>query len=126
MTWYNPVVVLGSDSPTLPISYVEDLLDSLADVTLGPTDDGGYWGIACRRMHPHMFHSVQWSSGLERTQTADACRAAGLSVAFGRTWFDIDNAADLDRLLKQINLPKHTAYALQSIEIAIQQRRTGG
>ena len=49
------VVILGSDSPTLPVEYVRRLLESTADVTLGPTPDGGYYGIACRRSDPAIY-----------------------------------------------------------------------
>jgi hypothetical protein len=38
-----------------------------------------------------------------------AARKAGLSVALGSTWFDIDSADDLARL---ITVPRHTAAVL--------------
>jgi len=92
------VMIVGSDAPTLPRGHLENLLTSKADVALGPTEDGGYYAIACRRAHPAMFDGVEWSTGRTLVQTAAAARACGLSVEIGRQWFDVDSPADLERL----------------------------
>ncbi len=91
-------MIVGSDSPGLPASHLAHLLSLEADVALGPTEDGGYWGIAARRVHPAMFDSVGWSTPHARADTVRACESTGLSVTIGREWFDIDDPADLDRL----------------------------
>ena len=59
---YKPVMILGSDSPTLPASHIRRLLECDADIALGPAEDGGFWGIAARRIHPSMFDGVAWST----------------------------------------------------------------
>jgi rSAM/selenodomain-associated transferase 1 len=45
------VVIIGSDSPTLPIEYVRQAFDELrrSDVVLGPSDDGGYYLLGLAR-----------------------------------------------------------------------------
>jgi uncharacterized protein len=101
-------MVLGSDSPTLPVSYLSALLDSSSDVALGPTEDGGYYAIAAKRVHPEMFTGVRWSTPHALADTIQAVARCGLSVAIGRPWFDIDTPADLNRLLKE-PVPAHTA-----------------
>src|SRR5262249_18728531 len=68
------VCIVGSDAPTLPVSHVTQLLESRADVALGPSEDGGYYAIACRRTHPAMFHRVEWSSPGALAQTEEASR----------------------------------------------------
>jgi rSAM/selenodomain-associated transferase 1 len=97
---YTSVAVLGSDSPTVPLDYVRELVGSEADVTLGPAEDGGFWGIAARRTHPEMFRNVAWSTSKTCQQTVRAVSAAGLSVALGQAWFDVDEPASLERLLR--------------------------
>ena len=92
------VAILGSDSPTLPMDYVRALLNSDTDVTLGPTVDGGYYGIACRRIGRGMFDGVRWSSQHALEDTIRAVEACGLRVALGPRWFDIDTPQDLERL----------------------------
>lgn len=91
-------LVVGSDAPGLPESHLRQMLDSKADVTLGPTADGGYWAIACRRVHPAMFEGVRWSTPDAFEDTRRATEACGLSVASGAVWFDIDEPDDLIRL----------------------------
>lgn len=102
-------VVLGSDAPTLPASWLKKLLCSRADVVLGPSSDGGYYAIGCRRTHPRMFHGVAWSGPEALKQTERGIRQCGLTVETGPEWFDVDEPADLDRLLSAGDLPRHTA-----------------
>ncbi len=105
----SQVVILGGDAPTLPVSHLAALLDSPADVALGPAEDGGYWGIGCRRWHERMFDGVVWSDPRTLGQTRHAAEACGLSVDVGPTWYDVDSIADLERLAACPNLPDHTA-----------------
>jgi rSAM/selenodomain-associated transferase 1 len=100
--------IVGSDAPTLPVSHLEALLASPADVALGPCEDGGYYAISCRRTHPEMFHGVEWSSAQALQQTEQAARSCRLSVERGPAWYDVDRPEDLRRLRDDGNLPKHT------------------
>jgi uncharacterized protein len=100
--------IAGSDAPTLPLQYLETLLQSPADVALGPTEDGGYYAIACRRVHPEMFRGVAWSTGAVLEQTERAVRACGLSVERGPAWWDVDEFGDLLRLAQSPDVPPRT------------------
>jgi hypothetical protein len=91
------VLLAGSDAPRIPSGHLHHLLDSPADVALGPTEDGGFYAISCRRVHPLMFEGVHWSSGKELLETVRACQALGMSTEVGRLWFDIDHPKDLER-----------------------------
>jgi rSAM/selenodomain-associated transferase 1 len=93
-----PALLLGSDSPTVPDAHIAAMLDASADITLAPADDGGYWAIAARRTHPAMFAGVRWSTEHTLADTVAACQAAGLTVALGPAWFDVDEARDLVRI----------------------------
>src|SRR5882672_6221516 len=75
----DSVCIVGSDAPTLPAGHLQALLASPADVALGPCEDGGYYAVACRRVHPRMFHGVEWSSDRALAQTQKAARGCGLS-----------------------------------------------
>jgi glycosyltransferase A (GT-A) superfamily protein (DUF2064 family) len=89
---------LGSDSPGLPPGHIRALLVSQADVAIGPTEDGGFYAIACSRTHPAMFDGVHWSTCSAFDDTVAASRRAGLTVEVGPAWFDIDRPEDLTRL----------------------------
>ena len=106
---HGRAMIAGSDSPALPLDYMEELLAADEDVSLGPTEDGGYYAICCRRVHAGMFDGVEWSTQQTREQTIQAVRRRGLSVRLGRPWFDIDTLQDLARLKSTPGLGRHTA-----------------
>lgn len=109
------VLLLGSDAPTLPSKLASDLLDSAADVALGPASDGGFYGISASRTDPAMFHGVTWSRMDTLSRTLDAIQRCGLSVETGAPWFDVDEPQDLQRLFFDGNLPPHTAACITKI-----------
>jgi rSAM/selenodomain-associated transferase 1 len=113
----RPALILGADSPNLPVAHHAPLLDSAADVTLGPSDDGGYYAIHARRTHPAMFEGVRWSTPHALRDTVHACQLAGLSVALGPGWFDVDDAASLRRLMLGNDVPPATAAALATMKV---------
>jgi glycosyltransferase A (GT-A) superfamily protein (DUF2064 family) len=97
------VAIFGSDSPTLPVEHVRWLLESEADVSLGPTLDGGYYGIACRKIHEAIFDGVRWSTHEALQDTTRAVERCGFSRALGPKWFDVDRPEDLRRLTEDGN-----------------------
>jgi rSAM/selenodomain-associated transferase 1 len=102
-------MVIGSDSPGLPSSHIDALLKSDSDVTLGPTLDGGFFAIACRRVHPNMFEGVRWSTVFTLDDVVRSVVQCNLTITMGPAWFDVDVEEDLQRMLKMSNLPNHTA-----------------
>jgi len=97
---YQRVVIMNSDGPTLPLAYLEGAFSGLdhADVTLGPGHDGGYYLIGLKQPHPELFQGIAWSTDQVIPQTLDICRRRGLTVQQLPEWYDVDVAADLDRL----------------------------
>ena len=95
------ILILGSDSPTLPVEYVRQLLQADTDVALGPTVDGGYYGIACRKVKPTMFDQVRWSTGDALADTVISLERSGMTHAVGPEWFDVDTPEDLVRLVRR-------------------------
>src|SRR5262245_32387204 len=51
---YDSVVIIGTDSPTFPVSRITDSLELLShsDLVLGPSEDGGYYLIAMKTLLP--------------------------------------------------------------------------
>jgi glycosyltransferase A (GT-A) superfamily protein (DUF2064 family) len=94
------VLILGSDSPTLPVEHIRFLLDFDADVALGPTSDGGYYGIACRKVILGMFAGVRWSTPHAMRDTITSVERCGLTSGIGPEWFDVDTPEDLVRIEK--------------------------
>jgi len=59
---YGRVVLLGSDSPNVPVEYVNQAFQQLCthDVVLGPTEDGGYWLVGAAGAVPPIFDAIPW------------------------------------------------------------------
>ncbi|MGD0579110.1 MAG: TIGR04282 family arsenosugar biosynthesis glycosyltransferase [Bryobacteraceae bacterium] len=108
---WERVAILGTDAPDLPDWHVVQLFAADADVCFGPAEDGGFWGIACRRLAAGMFAGVPWSSPHTLSATVAACRASGLSVARSQWWSDVDVPADLLRLAASESLTPDGATA---------------
>jgi uncharacterized protein len=99
---YTQVVVIDSDTPTLPTAYLEQALTLIAarenDVVLGPTEDGGYYLIGLRQSHRELFEQMPWSTPQVFPETRRRSARAGLTVACTESWYDVDTPEDLARL----------------------------
>ncbi len=98
------VVVLGCDSPTLPLEVIHDAFEDLArvDVTLGPASDGGYYLLGTRLFLPDLFRGISWGTESVLSQTREAIERLGHSYHLLVPWYDIDRPPDLDRLREEI------------------------
>ena len=110
---YERVVIMDSDSPTLPSVYLSQAFDALsngADVTLGPCDDGGYYLIGIKKPAPRLLREVQMSTATVAADTIALAKEEGLKVSLLPTWYDIDDASSLMRLMKEVeNLSSNVA-----------------
>ena len=104
------MLILGSGTPNLPAQYLQELLLSSADIALGPTDDGGFYAISMRKIHPRLFHDVDWSTPNLLRQTIASAQHLGMTVELGREWFAIDSPADLVRLITHPTPPRTTDW----------------
>ena len=102
---FGPLLVVGTDSPTLPASSFTQALALLADtdVVLGPTEDGGFYLLGTHRPLSQLFDAVAWSTAEVLAQTAENARLLGLSLAFLPPWYDVDTPEDLSRLRRELD-----------------------
>lgn len=102
-------VLIGSDSPNLPIAYLQQAFRQLeeCDVVLGPAEDGGYYAIGLNSPCEQLFTDIAWSTEDVLTQTLERCHSLGLRTLQTPTWYDVDTWDDLQRL--QIDLTQTTA-----------------
>ncbi len=102
---YERAVIMDSDSPTLPASYLLqafEVLSSDADVVLGPCDDGGYYLIGLKKPSPRLLREVHMSTPAVATETIALAKEEGLSLVTLPTWYDIDDLASLARLINEM------------------------
>jgi rSAM/selenodomain-associated transferase 1 len=99
------VVVMDSDSPTLPAAYVAAAfarLDGPDDVVIGPCDDGGYYLIGLKRPQPRLLREVRMSTPFVVRDTLALADTMGLRVSLLPPWYDVDTAAELARLRAEL------------------------
>ena len=90
-----PTVLLGSDTPDLPIDYVAEALRALtagAPVALGPSRDGGYYLVGTSRPIDGLF-SIEARWGSDRVFYATMAKLESLRLASKLTplWSDVDD-----------------------------------
>jgi rSAM/selenodomain-associated transferase 1 len=121
---YTQVMVIDSDTPTLPTAYLERALMLIAerenDVVLGPTEDGGYYLIGLRQSHRKLFERMAWSTSQVFPETRRRSEQNGLTVACTEYWYDVDTPDDLARLRKSVDqiqdgLARHTRQFLRGV-----------
>lgn len=128
-TGYEHVVVLGSDSPTLPRACLLETFAALrrVDVVIGPTEDGGYYLLGCRCLASHhgdakpvpeIFRGISWGTSktfartlarLARARIRPAVPTPSKKLPARRLayrilprWYDVDRPRDLLRLAREL------------------------
>ena len=93
------VVILGSDSPTLPIENINSAFEKLnrSDLVLGPAEDGGYYLIGLNKTHRGLFENIEWSSDSVLQSTIERARKLQLSYELLSSWYDVDTKEVLMR-----------------------------
>lgn len=110
---YAQVVIMDSDSPTLPADCLRAAFAELdnADVTLGACDDGGYYLIGLKAPASRLFLGITMSTPQVVADTLARAAEDGLTVAHLPEWYDIDYVADIRRLVAELdNLPLEIAH----------------
>ena len=99
-----PVLLLGTDAPTLPAEAIEEAASALGshDISIIPSSDGGYVLLGWRRPVGAVFRGVNWSTEAVFRQTLRGAEGAGLSVYEGEPWYDVDEPGDLARLGEEL------------------------
>ena len=106
---FTRAVIIGSDLPTLPAAHVAEALARLspATVTLGPAADGGYYLIGLTAPNPgdavpDLFTGVGWGTSSAFDDTVRAATRSGIAVERIAAWYDVDDAAGLERLQRDV------------------------
>ena len=107
----DPLLLLGTDAPTLPAEAIETVASALDlyDVSIIPSTDGGYVLLGLRRPVEAVFRGVDWSTEAVHRQTLGRANEAGLSVHEGDPWYDVDEPQDLVRLREELARRPHLA-----------------
>ncbi len=122
----DPVVILGTDSPTLPPQRVDAAFAALAerDAVITPACDGGYVLLGLRgaatRDRTIFPKGLAWGTEAVLPTTLDALAARG-DFAVLDPWYDVDRPIDLRWMRHHLPLldgpaPRHTRAVLQLLD----------
>ncbi len=118
------VVLIGTDTPHLPPKLIDEAFSALsrADVVLGPAEDGGFYLIGVRQVHPGLFGGVVWSTASVARDVHQNASRMGLRVEYLDTICDIDDAASLGRAAVSIaagSLAPRTREVLGGLDLEV-------
>jgi uncharacterized protein len=103
---YESVALMNSDSPTIPAAIlggtVVDLARAGDRIAIVGADDGGYCLIGLKRRHWRIFEDIAWSTAAVFAQTLERVNELGLQVTATPSWYDVDDAAALRRLVAEL------------------------
>ena len=121
------IVLLETDTPTLPSEYIMQALDGLkkADFVLGPTYDGGVYLVGASLPSATPFTAVPWFTPLVFKKMVHNISSAGLKLALTPPWYDVDTEHGFEMLRSHLNalayagvkdMATHTAAWLATME----------
>lgn len=90
------LIIIGSDCPELDGALLNRAFDALdeADGVFGPANDGGYYLLGIKKMHPELFQDMPWSTESVGAETLSRMAAKGLSVHLLPELTDVDTEED--------------------------------
>lgn len=102
---YQRVILIGSDFPDFPISFLKESLDALKthDTVVGPAVDGGYYLIGFREdtFFPGIFEGMDWGTDVIFRETLSKLRDHKQRVYVLPAWEDIDTVENLEELIRR-------------------------
>jgi uncharacterized protein len=102
---YSGIVVLGSDSPHLPDSYVSRAFEALSssDMVVGPARDGGYYLLGASRLHESLLAGMPWGTAQLYRETVRKARKEAVSLASLPAWYDVDLPETVQQLWSELS-----------------------
>lgn len=106
---YKRIVIIGSDSPTLPSSFIRQAFKALNknDAVLGPCRDGGFYLIGLKKPCFAIFKGIRWSSKTVFEDTLRNIKRLKKTAAVINHWYDVDEPNDLVRLKQDLEKSKN-------------------
>lgn len=112
---YDKVILIGADSPDLPLCYIEDAFSRLnhCELVIGPAMDGGYYLIGMNRFLKGLFEGIEWGRNTVAEDTILKAQNNGIKYFLLPYWYDID---DIDGL-KRSSGPMRQGWEISGLEI---------
>jgi uncharacterized protein len=98
------VVIIGTDSPLLPVRLLRQAIQELrtSEAVLGPSPDGGYYLIGLRRFRSGMLTGVRWGTAYAFRDTLRRLVHYNLCCSILPPVADVDRPRDLLQLQAEL------------------------
>ncbi|MCX8030131.1 MAG: TIGR04282 family arsenosugar biosynthesis glycosyltransferase, partial [Thermodesulfovibrionales bacterium] len=105
---YKKVLLIGSDSPDLPLEFINEAFHKLDSYTLviGPAQDGGYYLIGMNKPFDEIFENISWGNEEVLKNTLLKAKESAIRYFLLPEWYDIDDLESLKRWRGIAFLPK--------------------
>jgi uncharacterized protein len=104
---FSSVCFVGADSPTLPRTYLAQMIGYVSNiekgVALGPSADGGYYTIGLKTFMPRLFEDIDWSTNRVFEQTMARINELAIPRLILPEWSDVDDWVGLRRLYGELS-----------------------
>ena len=117
---YEQAVIIGTDHPTLPSSFIEEAFNQLEEpyaISIGPSDDGGYYLLGMNEFYPQLFQGMAYSHPDVFEQTIARVEDTSGSLAILPTWYDVDTPEALMQLIAEIPGAPGLVHTRQVIDV---------
>lgn len=98
---YKEIVLVGSDSPTIPLEYIRKAFFELRknDFVVGPCCDRGLYLIGAKnRKMFGIFRNIQLETGKDVTTLLKKIDSMNINFSLLPFWYDVDTIEDLNFL----------------------------
>jgi len=95
----NKAVIIGSDCGTLNAEIIQQAFDELEeqDIVIGPAEDGGYYLLGMKKLHPYLFENKKWSTDELLLDTIRDMHSYGHTFTLLQELYDIDTIEEWKR-----------------------------
>ncbi|MDF9407649.1 MAG: 2-phospho-L-lactate guanylyltransferase [Pelotomaculum sp. PtaB.Bin013] len=100
---HSPVVLIGTDTPALPPSFLIKTLYLLdqSDLVFGPAFDGGYYLVGMRYFEGRVFDDIDWGTESVLEKTLTICDKYNVTYSLLDRLSDVDRPDDLLAMTEQ-------------------------
>lgn len=117
---YRQMVIIGTDHPTLPDAFIQDAFLALSNspsISIGPTEDGGYYLLGMNPFIDGLFDGMIYSRPDVYKLTLNRAYQSGANVVQLPKWYDVDTPDDLYRLASEEELmPVNTLKIVKQLK----------
>ena len=105
---FERVVLIGSDSPDLPLEFIARAFVGLEKNALvfGPARDGGFYLVGCTKQYSGnlsaLFEGVSWSDENTLREVLENAKRLKIKTQLLPEWSDVDTLEDLENLAQRL------------------------